>query len=255
MDNFNVANFLENAPIGLVLYSKFLGDFVEFNRVIRKELSESEEPQRIIECLEYDDTGSLTDEKVYFDEYGRIKISLYGNIIDTKVDLMPDNVNEWDNAGICALIAESSMCIDKVLMDKFESDSKTGEYDIILDITSFRDLIKEGWVVKYNKEEGKKKYLQKKDEPTIVVGVIGNGNKGKSFILEKLSGYEIPKGFNVKTIGLSIRYGTSKEHNVAILDSAGQETPLLKMEKENLIEEKKEESNEIISENDNINAN
>ena len=138
---------------------------------------------------------------------------------------------------------------------KFESDSKTGEYDIILDITSFRDLIKEGWVVKYNKEEGKKKYLQKKDEPTIVVGVIGNGNKGKSFILEKLSGYEIPKGFNVKTIGLSIRYGTSKEHNVAILDSAGQETPLLKMEKENLIEEKKEESNEIISENDNINAN
>jgi hypothetical protein len=122
---------------------------------------------------------------------------------------------------------------------KFESDSKTGEYDIILDITSFRDLIKEGWVVKYNKEEGKKKYLQKKDEPTIVVGVIGNGNKGKSFILEKLSGYEIPKGFNVKTIGLSIRYGTSKEHNVAILDSAGQETPLLKMEKENLIEEKK----------------
>ena len=97
--------------------------------------------------------------------------------------------------------------------------------------------------------------MEKKEEKTIVVGVIGNGNKGKTFILEKLSGYKIPKGFNVKTIGLSIRYGTSKEHNVAILDSAGQETPLLKMEKENLIEEKKEESNEIISENDNINAN
>ena len=45
---------------------------------------------------------------------------------------------------------------------KFESDSKTGEYDIILDITSFRDLIKEGWLVKYNKEEGKQKYLKKK---------------------------------------------------------------------------------------------
>ena len=118
---------------------------------------------------------------------------------------------------------------------KFESDSKTGEYDIVLDITSFKSLINGGWLVKYNKEEGKKKYLSKKDVKTIVVGVIGNGNKGKSFFLEKLSGYEIPKGFNVKTEGLSIRYGTSKEHNVAILDSAGQETPLLKMEKNNLI--------------------
>ena len=135
---------------------------------------------------------------------------------------------------------------------KFESDSKTGEYDIVLDITSIRDLINKGWIVKYNREEGKQKYLSKKDEPTIVAGVIGNGNKGKSFFLEKLSGYKIPKGFNVKTEGLSIRFGTSKEHNVAILDSAGQETPLLKMEKGNIIIE---ESNENIQKNDFPNAN
>ena len=128
---------------------------------------------------------------------------------------------------------------------KFESDSKAGEYDIILDITTFKDLIRGGWLIKYNKE-GKQKYLNKKDEPTIVAGVIGNGNKGKSFFLEKLSGYEIPKGFNVKTIGLSIRYGTSKDHNVAILDSAGQETPLLKMEKDNLIIEDEKEGNGLM---------
>ena len=128
---------------------------------------------------------------------------------------------------------------------KFESDSKTGEYDIILDITSFKDLIRGGWLIKYNKE-GKQKYLNKKDELTIVAGVIGNGNKGKSFFLEKLSGYEIPKGFNVKTIGLSIRYGTSKDHNVAILDSAGQETPLLKMKKDNLIIEDEKEGNGLM---------
>ena len=135
---------------------------------------------------------------------------------------------------------------------KFESDSKAGEYDIVLDITSIRDLINKGWIVKYNREEGKQKYLKKKDDPTIVLGVIGNGNRGKSFILEKLSGYEIPKGFNVKTEGLSIRYGSSKEHNVAILDSAGQETPLLKMEKGNVIVE---ESSESIIKNDFPNAN
>ena len=34
-------------------------------------------------------------------------------------------------------------------------------------------------------------------------------------------------GFNVKTEGLSIIYGKSDKKNLAILDSAGQETPLL----------------------------
>lgn len=122
MDNFNVANFLQGAPIGLILYSKFLGDNVEFNKVILHEFSEHEGPQHIIECLEYDNTGSLTNEKVYFDAYGRIKTSFYGNIIGTNVDLMPDEHNGWDNAGICALISENSMCVGKVLMDKFDPD-------------------------------------------------------------------------------------------------------------------------------------
>lgn len=125
MDNFNVANFLQGAPIGLVLYSKFLGDNVEFNKVILHEFSEHEGPQRVIECLKYDDNGSLTDEKVYFDAYGRIKINFYGNIIGTDVDLMPDDYNKWDNYGICALISESSMCVDKVIMDNFPPDSDT----------------------------------------------------------------------------------------------------------------------------------
>ena len=135
---------------------------------------------------------------------------------------------------------------------KFESDNKSGDYDIILDITSFQDLVNKGWPIKYNKKEGKAQYLKKKNEPTIIVGVIGNGNKGKSFFLEKLSGYDIPKGFNVKTEGLSIRYGTSQEHNIAILDSAGQETPLLKVANEknenisegNICSDNKEELNE-----------
>ena len=62
---------------------------------------------------------------------------------------------------------------------------------------------------------------------TIIVGVIGNRNKGKSFILQKLSGHNIPKGFFVVTEGLSIKYGEKEDHCVAILDSAGKEGPLL----------------------------
>ena len=143
---------------------------------------------------------------------------------------------------------------------KFDSDQKSGEYDIILNITSFKDLIKEGWLIKYNKKDGKNIYDQKKDKPTIIVGVIGNGNKGKSFILEKLSNYEIPKGFNVKTEGLSIRYGTTEDHNVAILDSAGQETPLLEAIKNNDNKERvtssgdEERNKENLSESENANS-
>jgi hypothetical protein len=120
---------------------------------------------------------------------------------------------------------------------RFQSDCKTGEYDIILDIDSIISLKNNGWKVIYNQKEGKQYYLKKKEEETVVVGVIGNKNMGKTFFLEKLSRYNIPKGFNVKTIGLSVRYGTSPSHNVAILDSAGQETPLLKMEASNNEEE------------------
>ena len=90
---------------------------------------------------------------------------------------------------------------------KFQIDCKNGEYDIILDINSIINLIKEGWKVIYNQGDRKEKYLNKKNKPTIaiVVGVIGNKNMGKTFFLEKLSGYSIPKGFNLKTIGLRVR--------------------------------------------------
>ena len=140
---------------------------------------------------------------------------------------------------------------------KFESDKKSGDYDIIVDISSFKGLIESGWEINYNKKEGKQKYLDKKDKPTIVVGIVGNVNKGKSFFLEKLSGYEIPKGFNVKIIGLSIRYGTTEDHNIAILDSAGQDSPLLKISKVNYNKKDKEEEekNGISSQNEEENDN
>ena len=106
----------------------------------------------------------------------------------------------------------------------FLNDNYNGSYDIIIDIKSIANLNNEGWEINYSNREF---YNSKKDCPTITIGVIGNGNKGKSFFLQKLSDYNIPKGFNVKTKGLSIRYAVKEDHNLTILDSAGQETPLL----------------------------
>ena len=101
-------------------------------------------------------------------------------------------------------------------------------YHIVISILSMINLSKEGWKIRYPK--GKEEYLREANKKTIIIGVVGNGNKGKSFILGKLSGYNVRQGFTIRTEGLSIRYGDKEDHCVAILDSAGQETPLLNYE-------------------------
>ena len=40
----------------------------------------------------------------------------------------------------------------------------------------------------------------------LKIGVIGNANKGKSFILSKISNFNLPCGTSIKTQGLSIKY-------------------------------------------------
>lgn len=105
MEKFNLVKFLKNAPTGLPLWSKRLGHKVAFIEVTNYD--------RII-CLDQYNEGHSNE--VYFDEFG-------GMIGATdEVDLMPDNMHEWDNYGICALITESPMCVGKVLMDKFDPD-------------------------------------------------------------------------------------------------------------------------------------
>ena len=125
--------------------------------------------------------------------------------------------------------------------------NKGGDYDIILCADSIKNLTSIGWKIKYNKKEGKKVYEDSKNKETIVVGVVGNGNKGKSFLLKKLSNYNVPMGYNVKTEGLSIIYGKTEKKNLAILDSAGQETPLLipKKDDNNINNNINNNSNEI----------
>jgi len=111
---------------------------------------------------------------------------------------------------------------------KIEKSSEKGEYDIVICIDSMHSLKAEGWKIKYPK--GKEEYERKMKKEVIIVGVIGNRNKGKSFILQKLSDFDVKQGFSVVTEGLSLIYGEEKDHCTAILDSAGKESPLLNPE-------------------------
>ena len=121
-------------------------------------------------------------------------------------------------------------------------------YDVIIDIKSIKDIC-QGWEVKLS-ERAKKCYEEFKQERIIKIGVIGNSNKGKSFLLSKISKIDLPSGTSIRTEGISIKYpelDLYKDRKIALLDSAGLETPVLKEENKEGAEEKqakKEEKSE-----------
>ena len=112
-------------------------------------------------------------------------------------------------------------------------------YDVIIDIKSIKDISK-GWEIKRSKR-AQEKYEDFKKDKIIKIGVIGNSNKGKSFLLSKISKIDLPSGTSIRTEGLSIKYpelDLYKDRKIALLDSAGLETPVLK--ENNNLEEGKE---------------
>ena len=101
-------------------------------------------------------------------------------------------------------------------------------YDIIVDVDSLRHITK-GWKVKFT-PIGKEHYDIMKDKEVLIIGVVGNRNRGKSFVLSKLSKQILPDGTSIKTEGISIKYPEMKDGKDAkyiLMDSAGFENALL----------------------------
>ena len=100
-------------------------------------------------------------------------------------------------------------------------------YDIVIDVGSIKSLSNkdEGWPIKWNKNINNIKEFLKANNKLLKVGILGNGNKGKSFLLSRIFNEIIPSGYSVITEGLSIKI--NQENFYALLDSAGFQTPLL----------------------------
>lgn len=96
------------------------------------------------------------------------------------------------------------------------------DYDVVINIDSMKSL-KDGYKIEV---KNPKAFMECKTIPCIVIGVIGNFNKGKSFILRKLTKFIINHGYSNTTKGISIKYSKEKHKPFAVLDSAGFETPL-----------------------------
>ena len=101
-------------------------------------------------------------------------------------------------------------------------------------------------------ERWEKNYNFYKNKRVFKIGVIGNSNKGKSFLLSKISKINLPYGTSIRTEGLSIKYPELegyKNRKIILLDSCGLETPFLKDEefyenKENIKKYFREKSRE-----------
>lgn len=107
----------------------------------------------------------------------------------------------------------------EISMDKTNS---LEPYDVIIDISSIKNLNNQGWQIIYNGNMEKiKKYLEK--EIFTVVSVLGNSNRGKTYILQKLSGRNLESGYQIQTKGLSLKF----HDKLIYLDTAGTNIPLL----------------------------
>lgn len=93
-------------------------------------------------------------------------------------------------------------------------------YDMVINIDSL--VSKEyGWRVDRN--ENILNSINPKENYSII-GLVGRENIGKTFILNKICGFELPCGSNVNTKGISLKYANKR--NLICLDSAGIGTPV-----------------------------
>ena len=118
-------------------------------------------------------------------------------------------------------------------------------YDIVVDINSILKL-KKGWEVEMT-SEGEQKYDEFKNVELIKIGIVGNMNKGKTFILSKLSKILLPSGTSINTKGISVKYPNLEEESnkkFILLDSAGLETPILKKDSDAEEEEENDKEGE-----------
>ena len=143
--------------------------------------------------------------------------------------------------------------------DRFKVEQRDPKnfYDYIININTFSQKPKIIWNIE-NKAEMKNKpfkildneikidYIKDKEEPKkeesnfnllkindeidndkndkTVIGILGLGNVGKSYLLSVFTGEELPTGDSIHTKGISVK----KTKNLILLDSEGIEAPLTK---------------------------
>ena len=177
-------------------------------------------------------TKNESKEKLILQE----KLKKTKNELEEKNKILADNLNLIKNESKEKIILQENLKKTKNELEIYKlndyNEKYIGQklekfYDVVINIRSIRDLnIKEeGWPIKWNTNIKSTKEFLNSNKKLLKIGILGNGNIGKSFLLSRLFDEDIPSGFSVITEGLSLKI--NQENSYALLDSAGLQTPLL----------------------------
>ena len=198
----NKNNLYFNSKLDII--SEYSNQIKNLQKDINDKIKDIENKIKDVENLKKE-KNSLID--IINGDFKKMKLAKESNLVNEKF--------EYNGGGMIQIMATQDQ--------KF-----TDFYDVIIHIDSITGL-NDGWKIEMN-EKGENNYSNYKKECVLKIGVIGNANKGKSFILSKLSKMNLPSGVNIKTEGLSIKYPDLKLYKgrkIVLLDSAGLETPVL----------------------------
>lgn len=137
------------------------------------------------------------------------------------------NINPFPSESSKIKIIPSKFDIEKLNV----TNNKSNPYDLEININSILGFLK-GWDIVYGKN-GRQNYETAKNRNIKIFSVIGNKNKGKTFLLSKISDRDLPNGFSVTTKGLSVCF--LLDNDIALFDSVGFESPLLEIDSEEYI--------------------
>ena len=214
MSKFDIINKIKNNVNNNDYYSteQSLGGANDFGNINQKEDLNSLK-KKIIDLQ-----NIIQKQKTKLEEYKNQVINYKKQMIGNNTIHINENNNNINETNIANIKA-------------FGKEEFENFYDVIIDIKSVKDINK-GWKIKMN-DRGLKNYGEHKTSKVIKIGVIGNSNKGKSFILSKISKINLPSGTSIRTEGLSVKYPELegyKDRKIVLLDSAGLETPVLNVE-------------------------
>ena len=85
---------------------------------------------------------------------------------------------------------------DNLHTTKYNNIDPTEFYDTIIDFDSLKEacVTDKGFDVLFS-DKGYENYNKRKTQNATIIGVIGDANKGKSYILSKISNEELPRGY------------------------------------------------------------
>lgn len=98
---------------------------------------------------------------------------------------------------------------------------KDCKYDAVIDCDDILALNGDGWPVGFRDEE----VVTQLKKPGLIVAVLGLFNRGKTHILEKMTGKSLAPGLTQTTKGLSIIAPESQGSHVLYIDTAGRGQP------------------------------